>query len=112
MEIRIKKIHSETLAGNLPGVANTYLVIEDGREFRIIRTSHRLGNSIGIEGKKGILYVDSDDNKVHWQVAAPSGACGLYTDDEVIGGLSPFTLRAVLITDQCSETDEVKITTG
>ncbi len=76
VEIKIKKVSSTPLTGNLPGTVNTYMVIEDGREFLLTRTRHTLGSSIGLEGKKGILYVDGDDNKVHHQVAAPSGACG------------------------------------
>ncbi|MHB8111371.1 MAG: hypothetical protein ACYDHW_15205 [Syntrophorhabdaceae bacterium] len=109
MKVTIRKENSQVMTGNLPGKINTYTVIEDGKEFSLTRTSHALGSSIGISGKKGILYVDSDDNKVHWQVAAPSGACGLYTDDEVIEGISPLTLRAVLLADQCDGEDEITI---
>lgn len=99
------------MTGNLSGTVNTYLVVEDGREFFLTRTCHTLGSSIGIAGKKGILYVDSDDNRVHHQVASPSGACGLYTDDEIVEGLSPLAHRAVIMADQCNETDEITIIT-
>jgi hypothetical protein len=111
MEIRIRRTGSSTLTGNVPGTVNTYLVVEDGREFRLARTSHTLGSSIGMAGREGILYVDSDDNRVHHQVVAPGGACGLKTDDEVVEGLSPFTLRAVLMADECNEPGEIAITT-
>ncbi len=110
MEIRIKKLTSAPLTGNLPGTINTYRVIENGAEFLLTRTTHKLGNSIGIAGKKGILYVDSDDMKVHYQVAAPGGACGLTTDDEIIEGLSPLAHRAVIMADQCNVPGEITIT--
>jgi hypothetical protein len=109
MEIKIKRLSSVQLAGNLPGTLNTYRVVEDGREFLLTRTSHAFGSSIGIAGRKGILYVDGEDNRVHHQVAAPSGACGLNTDDEILEGLSPLAHRAVLMADQCREMGEITI---
>ena len=33
MEIKIKKINTQILTGNASGVINTYMVIEDGKEF-------------------------------------------------------------------------------
>ena len=112
MEIRIKRVSSVPITGSISGNVNTYRVIEDGREFLLTRTCHTFENSIGIAGKKGILYVDPDDNKVHHQVASPSGACGLYTDDEIVEGLSPLAHRAVIMADQSAETGEITITTG
>ena len=111
MKIKIKRVSSTPLAGNLSGTVNTYRVVEDGREFLLTRTCHTLGSSIGIAGRKGILYVDADDNKVHHQVAAPAGACGLNTDDEILEGLSPLAHRAVLMADQCGEMGEITIIT-
>lgn len=111
MEIKIRKTGSSTLTGNVSGMVSTYAVTEDGREYLLVRTSHTLASSIGIAGQAGILYVDSDDNRVHHQVAAPGGACGLNTDDEVMEGLSPLALRAVLMVDQCNEPGEITITT-
>jgi hypothetical protein len=110
MEIRIRKVGSSTLTGNVPGRVNTYRVTEDGREFLLTRTVHTLDNSIGIAGRKGILYVDGEDNRVHHQVATPGAACGLNTDDEIVEGLSPLALRAVLMADQCGETGEITVT--
>ena len=111
MEIKIKRVSSTPLVGNLSGTVNTYRVVEDGREFLLTRTCHTLSSSIGLAGRKGILYVDAEDNKVHHQVAAPAGACGLNTDDEILEGLSPLAHRAVLMADQCKETGEIKIIT-
>jgi len=111
MEIKIKKTGSRILTGNVSGTVNMYTVVEDGREFLLARTSHTHGSDIGIANKEGILYVESDDGKVHHQVARPGGACGLNTDDEVVEGLSPLALRAVLMADQCNESAEITITT-
>lgn len=97
--------------GNVSGTVNMYTVVEDGREFFLARTSHTHGSNVGIANKEGILYVESDDGKVHHQVARPGGACGLNTDDEVVEGLSPLALRAVLMADQCNESAEITITT-
>jgi len=112
MEIKIKKIGTHILTGNASGVINTYMVIEDGREFLLTRTSHIHGSSMGIAGKDGILYVDSDDNRVHRQVVALSGACGLNTDDELFEGLSPLALRGVLMVDHCNDSGEIIIIRG
>lgn len=111
MEIKIRRTGSRVLTGNVSGTVNTYMVTEDGREFVLARTAHTHGSSIGIAGREGILYVDSDDNRVHRQVAVPGAACGLNTDDEVVEGLSPLALRAVLMADQCNERGEITITT-
>lgn len=112
MEIKIKRVGCTLLTGNLPGTISTYRVVEDGREFFLTRTCHTLGSSMGIAGRKGILYVDGEDNRVHHQVTAPGGACGLNTDDEIIEGLSPLAHRAVIMADQSGETGEIIITTG
>ena len=85
------------------------MVIENGKEFLLTRTSRIHGNNIGIAGKEGILYVDRDDNRVHRQVVALSGACGLNTDDEVIEDLSPWALRGVILADERNESGEVTI---
>ena len=109
MEIRIKKTDTQVLTGNASGVISTYTVTENGKEFLLTRVSHIHGSSLGIAGKEGILYVDSDDNKVHRQVVALSGACGLNTDDELVEGLSPWTLRGVIMAEQRDESGEITI---
>ena len=109
MEIKIKKTDTQVLTGNASGVISTYTVTENGKEFLLTRVSHIHGSSLGIAGKEGILYVDSDDNKVHRQVVALSGACGLNTDDELVEGLSPWTLRGVIMAEQRDESGEITI---
>jgi hypothetical protein len=112
MNIRIMKISTKMLTGNVSGIVGTYRVIEDDKEFVLTRMSHIHGRSLGIEGEKGIIYVDSDDNKVHKQIVAPSGACGLNTDDELVEGLSPWALRGVIMADQEDESGEILIAGG
>lgn len=112
MEIRIKKTATEVLTGNASGVINTYAVSENGREFLLTRKTNAHGSSLGIAGKEGILYVDSDDNRVHRQVVALSGACGLNTDDELVEELSPWALRGVRMADQRNEPGEITIIIG
>ena len=107
MEITIKKIGTQTLTGNGSIVVNTYKVMQDGKEYLLTRTSHAHGKSVSIAGKEGILYVDSDDNRVHRQIVTPGGACALVIDDEVVDGLSPWALRGVIAADQRNESGEI-----
>ncbi len=109
MEIKIKKTGTQLLAGNASGIINTYKVIENGREFLLTRTTGIHGSSLGMAGQKGILYVDSDDNRLHRQVVALSGACGLNTDDELVEGLTRWVLRGVIMADQRNESGEITI---
>jgi hypothetical protein len=111
MNIKIKKINTQVLTGNASGTINTFRVIENGKEVLLTRTSRIHGNSIGIAGKEGILYVDSEDNRVHRQVVALSGACGLNTDDEVIEELSSRALKGVILADRLNESEEITIIT-
>ena len=109
MEIRIKKIGTQVLTGNASGVVNTFMVIENGKEVLLTRTSRMHGTNIGIAGMEGTLYVDIEDNRVHRQVVALSGACGLNTDDEVVEKLSPRALRGVILADRLNESEEITI---
>jgi len=93
MEIAIKKIGTQVSTGYISILTNSYKVMQDGKEYLLIRTSHAHGRSVSIAGKEGILYVDSDDNRVHRQIVTPGGACALVIDDEVVEGLSPLALR-------------------
>ncbi len=109
VESRVKRINTQVLSGNGSGVINTYRVMENGREFLLTRTSRAHGSSLGIAGQEGILYTDSEDNRVHRQVVALSGACGLNTDDEVVEGLSLWTLKGIIFADQRNEPGEIRI---
>lgn len=110
MEIRIKRVAARRFEGNAFGLLNTYAVHENGIEFLVTRRTTTHGSSIALVGKEGTLYVDSDDKKVHRQVVALSGACGLNVDDEPVHGLSPLALRGVYFADEANETGEIAIT--
>ncbi len=112
MEIRIKRTATQVLTGNASGVINIYMVRENNKEFLLVLKSNIHGSSLGIAGKEGILYIDGDDNRVHRQVVALSGACGLNTDDELVEDLSPWALRGVRIADQRNESGEMMIIKG
>ena len=110
MEIRIKRVTTERFKGNAFGLLNTYIVHENETEFIIARRTTAHGSSIALVGKEGTLYVDGDDRKVHRQVVALSGACGLNIDDEPVHGLPPLALRGVIFADENNETGEIVIT--
>jgi hypothetical protein len=97
--------------GDGSDVINRYLVTENSRAFNITCRSYLHGRTIGMEGKEGILYIDSDDNKVHRQVVALGGGCGLLIDDAPVEGLSSLALRGVIDLEQNEETGELTINT-
>ena len=111
MEITINKIDARDINGDGSDLITTYSVTENGKEFRITCRSNRYGRSLGMEEKDGLLYINRDDNMVHWQVVALGGGCGLLIDDDPIEGLSPWALRGVIIAEQSQETREITITT-
>lgn len=99
MDFSILRTGIQDIHGDGSDVSADYLVKENGREFRITcRTQpYPQGRSVKLAGKEGLLYVDSDDNRVHRQVLVPGGGCGLrILDEEVVEGLSPVALRSVI----------------
>lgn len=112
MEIRIRKIGRRVTREDPSDVTHTYRVIENGREFRITCRSHRHGGNLGIEGAEGFLYTDEDDNTVRRQIVGVGLTCGITIErDEVIEGLSPLAIRAVIVADRNGETGEITVTT-
>ncbi len=112
MEIKITRIGSNNLNGDpdASDVTNTYLVIDDGKEFRITCRTHRHGSSLAIAGQEGTLYTDRDDNAVRRQVIAVGKICGISIEnDELVEGLSPWALRGVVIAERRKETREIKL---
>jgi hypothetical protein len=109
MAISIKRVETCYLRNDKTDRVNTYLVIEKGREFRVTFRTHTHGRSLGLAGATGILYTDSEDNRVHLQAAAPCGACGLNIEDQVVEGLSPAALRGVIKAEQIGDGQEITV---
>jgi hypothetical protein len=111
MEITINRIDTHDVNGDGSDLITTYSVAENGKEFRITCRSNRYGRSLGMEEKEGLLYINRDDNIVHWQVVALGGGCGLLIDDDPVEGLSPWALRGVIFAEKSKEAREITITT-
>jgi hypothetical protein len=111
MEITINKIDTLDVNGDGSDLITTYSVAENGKLFRITCRSNRYGRSLGMEEKEGLLYINRDDDMVHWQVVALGGGCGLLIDDDPVEGLSPWALRGVIVAEQSKETRVIMITT-
>ncbi len=113
MEIIIRKTGVPVINGD-PGasdVTSTYRVTEDGREFQITFRSQRYGMSLGIAGEPGVLYTDSDSHTVHRRVLAVGRGCGIGVEsDELVEGLSPWSIRAVILAHRREETGEIRLT--
>jgi hypothetical protein len=113
MEIRIKRLTAAAINGHsdpLDGT-NTYLVVDNTKEFIITCRSHIHGNSICIAGQEGTLHADTDTGKVYRQIVAPGGGCGLIITDEPVEGLSFWALRGVIIAERGKEAGEIFLTT-
>jgi hypothetical protein len=95
IDIQIEKIDIEDVKGDGSDVITIYGVSEGGKMFTITLRSNLYGRTAGISGQEGSLYIDAEDNKVHRQVVALGGGCGLIITEEVVEGLSPHTLRAL-----------------
>ncbi|HEX2964307.1 MAG TPA: hypothetical protein VHO84_00900 [Syntrophorhabdaceae bacterium] len=107
--IAVKRIDTCRLTGTASAVVNTYSAVQDGREFLLTCTVRFHGTSISLVGETGTLYVNSDDNLVHRQKVALSGACGLNTDDEVVSELSCWVLRGIILSETKSLSGKVEI---
>ncbi|MCX5817251.1 MAG: hypothetical protein NTX75_13605 [Proteobacteria bacterium] len=113
MEITIKHIGIHINKGDESDVTNTYRVIDNGNEFIITCRTHRHGGNLGLAGQKGILYTDHDSNTVCRQVLDIGRDCGLKIEsDEPVEGLSPWSIRGVILADRNKETREITLTAG
>lgn len=115
MDIRIKRIGIPEVNGD-PGASDTtstYRVIDNGQEFWVTFRSHLYGSSLGISGQPGVLYTDKEDGTVHRHVLAVGRGCGIGIEsDEVVEGLSPWSVRGVILAHRSGETEEITVTAG
>jgi hypothetical protein len=112
VEIKIKKVGTQTIHGDpdASDVTHTYRVIDDGLEFAIAFRSHSHGCSLTIAGEEGILYTDKESNTVRRQVLAVGRGCGIGVEsDELVAGLSPWSIRGVMLAEKRRETRELTL---
>jgi len=103
VEITITKISTRYLHGDphSSDITNIYLVVENGREFRVAHRTHAHGSSLALEDEEGILYTDHDENSVRRQVITVGKICGVSIEsDDVVEGLSPWALRGVVLANR------------
>jgi len=110
MKITIKHIEKQLNRGDESDITNIYRIIENNKEFLITCRTHRHGSNLGLAGQKGILYTDSDNNKVCFQVIDIGRDCGLKIEsDEPVEGLSTWAIRGVIFADRQKETREITL---
>ena len=97
MEINIKRIERQEGNEDSLGKRNTYVVVEGENEFVVDCLFHpHHGSSMNLHGKKGTLHIHAEDGTVVRQIVALGGGCALAIHEEVVEGLSPASLRAIM----------------
>jgi hypothetical protein len=97
MGIDIRKLREQTASDGSWERVDTYVVVEEGKEFIINCTFHpHHGSSMILEGEEGTLHIQSEDNTVVRQIVALGGGCALAIREETVEGLSPESLRALM----------------
>ncbi len=112
MEISVRKIGTETHEDrDASDVTNIYRVKDDGREFIVTHRSHSHGSNLGLAGRQGFLYTDTETDTVRRQVITVGLTCGVVIEsDEAVEGLSPWAIRGVVMAERSGETREITIT--
>jgi hypothetical protein len=111
-EITIRKIGTDYLNGDFRSsdITNTYLVVNDGKEFVINLRTHVHGSNLALSGHEGVLYADTDENTVRRQVITVGKSCGISIEsDEVVEGLSPWALHGVVLANRSKEAKEIRL---
>lgn len=97
MGIEVRKLENQEADEGLIATASTYRVMEGEKEFIISYAYHpHRGSSLTLAGKEGTLHIRAEDDTVVRQVVALGGGCALAIREEVVDGLSPDSLRAVI----------------
>jgi hypothetical protein len=97
MGINIKRIERRDVDEDSSGTRNSYVVVEGGDEFIIDCLFHpHHGSSMNLHGKEGTLHIHTEDDTVVRQIVALGGGCALAIHEEVVEGLSPASLRAIM----------------
>jgi hypothetical protein len=112
MEIKIRRIGTYATKGD-PGatdVTTTYRVTDEGNQFEIHFRSHSHGCNLTLAGQEGILYTDRENGTVRRQILAVGRGCGIgIENDELVEGLSPWSIRGVLFAERTGETREITL---
>lgn len=97
MEINIKRLERREVDEDSLGTRNTYVVVEGDNEFVVDCLFHpHHGSSMNLHGKEGTLHIHAEDDTVVRQIVALGGGCALAIHEEVVEGLSPASLRAIM----------------
>lgn len=112
MEIRVCRIGTEAHEDREASDAtNVYRVTDNGREFTVTYRSHSHGGNLGLAGRQGFLYTDTETDTVRRQVITVGLTCGVVIEsDEAVKGLSPWAIRGVVMAERSGETREITIT--
>ena len=105
VEIRVRKLEKQP-GDEGTGTTKRYLVVDGEKEFFIDYSRHpHLGASLSLAGQEGTLHIRTEDNTVIRQLVALGGGCALAVHEEIVEGLSPDCLRAVIEAEQSGETE-------